>query len=112
MKERMQKRKRTRLQSEGWAVGSVKDFLGLSPDEAAYVEMKVALGAALRATRATRKLSQEEAARRLGSSQSRVAKMEAADPSVSIDLLVRSLLRLGEAPVVIAKAMRAPAARR
>ena len=36
--------------------------------------------------------------KRLGSSQSRVAKMEAADPSVSLDLLVRGLLATGASP--------------
>jgi len=40
-------------------------------------------------------MTQEQLGRLLGSSQSRVAKIEAADPSVSIDLMVRSLLRMG-----------------
>jgi hypothetical protein len=31
----------------------------------------------------------------IGSSQSRVAKMEAGDPTVSVDLLIRTLLTLG-----------------
>jgi DNA-binding NtrC family response regulator len=91
MKERMQKRKRAKLEAAGWATGSPKDFLALSDEEAAYVEMKVALGETLRAARAAQKLSQAEMAQRLGSSQSRVAKMEAADRSVSLDLLVRAL---------------------
>ena len=106
MKERMHKRKRVKLEEGGWAVGSARDFLALTDDEAAYVEMKVALGETLRATRATQRLSQAEAARKLGSSQSRVAKMEGADPSVSLDLLIMSLLRLGKAPDDIAKALR------
>jgi transcriptional regulator with XRE-family HTH domain len=40
-------------------------------------------------------MTQAQLAERLGSSQSRIAKIEAADPSVSIDLMLRSLLRLG-----------------
>ena len=52
--------------------------------------------------------TQLQVARRLGSSQSRVAKMEAADASVSLDLLIKSLLALGasrsEVGRVIAKA--------
>jgi predicted XRE-type DNA-binding protein len=103
---KMDKRKRARLVAGGWTVGRAKDFLHLSNEEAAYVEMKLALGTALRSTRAARGMSQAEAARTLGSSQSRVAKMEAADASVSLDLLVRSLLKLGEAPGAIAKAIR------
>ena len=102
----MDKRKRAKLEAKGWTTGSVSDFLELSDDEAAFIEMKLALGATLRAARATQGLSQAEAARKLGSSQSRIAKMEAADSSVSLDLLVRSLLRLGEAPEDIAKALR------
>ena len=39
----------------------------------------------------------------VGSSQSRVAKMEAADASVSVDLLIRSLLKLGAARKDLAK---------
>lgn len=106
MKERMHKRKRAKLEAAGWATGSPKDFLALSDEEAAYVEMKVVLGETLRAARAAQKLSQAEVAQRLGSSQSRVAKMEAADRSVSLDLLVRSLFRLGAGPGDIARALR------
>jgi predicted XRE-type DNA-binding protein len=87
--------KRARLAGAGWKTGTVKDFLGLDAEEAAFVELKVALGERLREWRMRRELTQEELARRLGSSQSRVAKMEAADASVSLDLLVRALFRLG-----------------
>ena len=106
MKERMHKRQRAKLEAAGWATGSPKDFLALSDEEAAYVEMKVALGETLRAARAAQKLSQAEMAQRLGSSQSRVAKMEAADRSVSLDLLVRALFRPGAGPGDIVRALR------
>jgi transcriptional regulator with XRE-family HTH domain len=59
-------------------------------------------------------LTQEQLAKMLGSSQSRVAKMEAADSSVSMELLVRSLLMLGatrkEVGRVIARDSTVPAA--
>jgi len=87
--------KRARLEAAGWRVGSAEDFLGLSPAEVVYVEMKLALARQLRERRQRRKLSQTQLAKVLGSSQSRVAKMEAADPTVSADLLIRSLLTLG-----------------
>lgn len=87
--------KRTRLESKGWKVGTAQEFLGLSDEESAYIELKLRLGRGLRAQRRRRQLTQIEAARLLHSSQSRVAKMEAGDPSVSVDLLVRSLLALG-----------------
>jgi len=91
----MKASKRANLESRGWKFGSAKDFLGLTDEEAAYIELKLALGAELRRARAERSCTQVELAERMGSSQSRVAKMEAADPPVSVDLLVRALLALG-----------------
>ena len=87
--------KRKQLAAKGWKIGTVKEFLKLSPEESAYVELKLALSKNLEETRKEKQLTQEELARMLKSSQSRVAKMEAGDPTVSIDLLVRSLLVLG-----------------
>ena len=91
----MKKTKLEKLKAAGWKVGSAESFLGLSKEEAALVEIKVTLAASLRRRRIRRKLTQEGLAKFLRSSQSRVAKMEAADSSVSIDLLLRSLLALG-----------------
>jgi predicted XRE-type DNA-binding protein len=91
----MDNTKRAKLESAGWVVGNTKEFLNLSEEEAAFVEVKVALAVALRAKRVEQRLSQVQAAKILRSSQSRVAKMEAADGSVSIDLLFRSFLKLG-----------------
>jgi DNA-binding XRE family transcriptional regulator len=87
--------KKRRLESKGWKVGTAREFLNLSAEESAYVELKLALSKNLQEYRRQKKLTQEQLARRLKSSQSRVAKMEAGDPSVSLDLLVRSLLALG-----------------
>ena len=87
-----------RLGRAGWKVGTVAEFLHLEPAEAAYIELKVRLAVELEARRQKLRLSQKKVAERLRSSQSRVAKMEAADPSVSLDLLVRSLLALGAEP--------------
>jgi ribosome-binding protein aMBF1 (putative translation factor) len=92
---RMAATKRKRLQAAGWAVGSTADFLRLSREEQAIVEMRLALSAVLRDRRRVLGLSQVALAKRLGSSQSRVAKMESGDPSVSLDLLVRALLATG-----------------
>lgn len=102
----MKKSKRARLEAAGWAVGAVQDFLGLSDAEAALIELKLSLSRTLRDRRQRRGLSQVELAKRLRSSQSRVAKMEAGDPSVSMDLLVSSLLVLGASPADLAKAIR------
>ena len=108
----MEKGKRRRLESAGWRVGNTADFLGLSDEEAALVEVKLGLASAIRKQRSRRRMTQEELGRLLGSSQSRVAKMEAADPSVSIDLMVRSLLRMGASRKDVAAFISAPMPRR
>lgn len=87
--------KRQRLEAAGWRVGNAEDFLGLSPEEVAFIEMKLSLSKRLRELRLSQKLSQESLANKINSSQSRVAKMETSDPSVSLDLIVRTLLAMG-----------------
>lgn len=87
--------KRKRLEAAGWSVGSTADFLELSPEEAAFVELKLRLSESLKNRRKDKKLSQDALAKKIRSSQSRVAKMEAGDPTVSIDLLIRALLATG-----------------
>jgi hypothetical protein len=86
-------------------LGEDRLFVGLSEAEAEFIEMKLALAADLRARRVAQHLNQTQVARIIGSSQSRVAKMEAADPSVSVDLLIRTLLKLGAARRDVAKAV-------
>jgi len=99
----MKSTKKKRLETKGWKVGTAAEFLQLSPEESAYIEMKLALSKNLQDRRRDKSLTQEQLARLLKSSQSRVAKMETGDPSVSLDLLVRSLLVLGESRKSLAK---------
>lgn len=101
----MKKTKRAALAAHGWRVGSVADFLELSPAEAAFIETKLALSQSLRDRRTAAGLSQAGLAKRLRSSQSRVAKMEAADPTVSVDLLLRALYALGARPRDVASSI-------
>jgi DNA-binding XRE family transcriptional regulator len=101
----MDAKKRKRLEAAGFAVGSAAEFLDLAPEEAALVEMRLALSRALRERRADAGLTQAALARRIGSSQSRVAKMEAGDPSVSLDLLIRALLAAGASRRQVAQAL-------
>jgi predicted transcriptional regulator len=104
------KAKQAKLERKGWKFSSAHEFLGLSAQELAYIELRLALSDTLkskrvskkltqaelaRSKRVSKKLTQAELARILNSSQSRVAKMEAGDPTVSIDLLIKSLLALG-----------------
>jgi ribosome-binding protein aMBF1 (putative translation factor) len=95
--------KRKRLEARGWKVGSAREFLGLGEQEEAYIELRLKLADALKRQRIDRNLTQEELARAVSSSQSRVAKMESGDSTVSIDLLVRTLLALGAARRDVAK---------
>ena len=91
----MNNRKKKNLEAKGWKVGDTAEFLNLSHEEEAYVELKLKLSKGLQEYRKGKKLTQESLARLMRSSQSRVAKMESGDPSVSLDLLIRSLLILG-----------------
>ena len=90
----MDTEKQERLEAKGWKVGPVQEFLALSNEEMAYIELKLALSKAMRERRLAQNLTQSQVAMRLGTSQSRIAKAEKGDPSVSIDLLVRSLFAL------------------
>lgn len=101
----MKQDKRQRLESRGWRIADTQEFLQLSDDEARYIELKLALAQHLRKVREARSMTQVELAKATGSSQSRVAKMEAGDPSVSLDLLVKTLLALGATSKEIAGAM-------
>jgi DNA-binding XRE family transcriptional regulator len=91
----MDNTKKKKLEAAGWQVGTAQDFLGLSNEESAFIEVKLTLSRRFKEQRTRQGLTQEQVANLLKSSQSRVAKMEAGDASVSLDLLVRSLLALG-----------------
>jgi ribosome-binding protein aMBF1 (putative translation factor) len=106
----MRKQKKKRLESKGWKIGTVKEFLGLSNEESAYIELKIKLAAGLRQRRREKGLSQLDLAAKLQSSQSRVAKMEAGDPSVSLDLLIRSLISLGASERELSRIITTPRA--
>jgi hypothetical protein len=101
--------KRQRLERAGWKLGSAKDLLKLTDEEEVVIDLKLALARAVREERSRRSLSQNQLGRLLGSSQSRTAKIEAGDPSVSVDLLVRSLLKMGATRRDLAKWLARPA---
>ena len=95
--------KRKKLERAGWTVGDAGDFLGLTVEERRFVDVKLALADGLRQRREMLGLTQVQVAERFGSSQSHVAKMEAADRTVSTDLLLKSLFTLGASPRDVAK---------
>ena len=97
--------KKRRLEAAGWKETSVQEFLNLSDADAQYIETKLALSRQLRELRQKRHLTQIKAATLLKTSQSRLARMEAGDPSVSLDLLVRGLFALGATREELAEAV-------
>lgn len=101
----MDKKKEKALESKGYKIGSAEDFLGLSKEESEYIELKLLLSQALSEQRKQKKLTQIQLAKMLNSSQSRVAKMEKGDPTVSLDLLIKSLLAVGATKKSIAEAI-------
>ncbi|MGD8496666.1 MAG: helix-turn-helix transcriptional regulator [Gemmatimonadales bacterium] len=103
----MKQTSKARLERDGWKVGNADEFLGLDEVESALVDVRVSLARALRQRRRDQKISQATLAKRVGSSQSRVAKMEAGDPSVTIDLLMRTLLAAGSTRADLARVIAA-----
>lgn len=104
----MRNEKRKKLEAAGWRIGTASQLLGLSKEEAELVELKLALAQGLRLRRQARRLTQGRLAKLIGSSQSRVAKMEAADSTVTLDLLLRSLLATGATRRELAKIIQRP----
>lgn len=84
-----------RLEEDGWVFGDAQSFLGLSDAEIDYIDLAIILSRTLRERRIQMGLTQQQAAERVGSSQSRFAKMEAGHPSVSVDRLIRALFAMG-----------------
>jgi DNA-binding XRE family transcriptional regulator len=104
----MRANKRRRLEARGWKVGTPKELLDLNDEEAAYIELRLKLADGLKARRSAKGLTQTDLAKAVNSSQSRVAKMEAGDPTVSLDLLVKSLLALGASNRELARIIAQP----
>ena len=101
----MEPAKRQKLEEVGFKVTTVAEFLDLSPEEIEVIEIRLSLSKLLKQFREKQELPQQKLAENINFSQSRVAKMEASDPSVSIDLLIKSLLALGATREDIATAI-------
>ncbi|WP_407890267.1 helix-turn-helix domain-containing protein [Scytonema sp. NUACC26] len=93
----MDRDKKERLEAKGWKVGTVSEFLELTPEETALVEIRLALSRTLNERR-QRLMTQAELADKIHSSQPRIAKAENGDVSVSIELLIRAILATGATP--------------
>ena len=90
--------KRKKLSKMGGRVTTTKEFLGLSDAEEMIVELRIELAAAVRKRREAAGLTQAQLAKAIGSSQSRVAKMEGGDPQASLESLLRALVAVGGKP--------------
>ena len=101
----MDAKKIKELEARGWKVGNAADFLRLTEEEVAMVETRLALSKMAKEMRQRKRLSQEAAARRIGSSQSRFAKLEAGDSSVSVDLMLKAVYNLGASREEVAEAI-------
>ncbi|MGE5314566.1 MAG: helix-turn-helix domain-containing protein [Acidobacteriota bacterium] len=99
----MDQSKRKNLEAAGWKLGKAADFLELNEYEIAYIELKLALSKSLQKRRRALKITQKDLAQLIRSSQSRVAKMEAGDPAISLDLLVKTLLALKTSRQTVAR---------
>ncbi len=93
----MDQLKKERLEAKDWNIGTVSEFLELTLEENILIEIKLALSRSLKARR-QKLMTQVELAKKIQSSQPRIAKAENGDPSVSIELLIRAILATGATP--------------
>ncbi|MCI5138343.1 MAG: XRE family transcriptional regulator [Candidatus Electrothrix sp. AR1] len=101
----MKKEKQRKLEKAGWKVGDTADFLELTKEEAALIDMKISLSKTFCNLRKKAKLTQVQVANILHTSQSRIAKMEVGDPSVSMELLVKGMIKLGASKKTVGQAL-------
>ncbi len=99
----MDSKKKKKLEAKGWVFGDAADFFGLSPEEARLIDLKLALRACIKEERTKQNITQEDLAKAMGSSQSRIAKIERGDPAVTVDLLLKALMVLGMSNKQISK---------
>ena len=102
---KMNKAKRKRLEAAGWVVGDIKQLLDLTDEDVSFIEVRLALASRVKVVRAKRRWTQVKLAKALGSSQSRVAKIEKGDNTVTMDLMIRSLFVLGETKKNVARVL-------
>jgi DNA-binding XRE family transcriptional regulator len=96
----MEAKQRKNLAKMGGRVATVQEFLGLSDAEVCLIDLRMQLTRELRERRTARKVTQAQLAKLLGTSQPRVAAMEAGDPPTSLEALLRALIVLGATPTV------------
>ena len=91
----MKKAKRDQLAKRGYKITSAQEFLGLSDEEIAVIDLKINLINMLREARKATGVTQKQLARLMRSSQSRVAMLESGSSDASLELICRALFTLG-----------------
>ncbi len=91
----MDKEIQKRLEVAGFRVGDAGDFLGLTDAERCLVELRLDVGRAVRNAREKAGVTQQQLATKMQTSQSRIAKIEAAAPGVSLDLSLKAFFTAG-----------------
>lgn len=99
----MNSAKRKRLEAAGWKVGTLEQFLGLTKEEVRLIDLKLSLSKRVKRHRLSRGITQVKLAKSLGSSQSRVAKLEDGADGATLDFLFRALFVLGVSNAAIAR---------
>jgi predicted XRE-type DNA-binding protein len=94
-----------RRKGKTWVETDVEELLDLSAEDLVIVEFRAALAVALQRARKRKKLTQEEAAEVIGTSQAQVSKMEAGQSSITIDRLIKALASLGVSRPAILRAL-------
>ena len=95
----MDTEKQARLEAKGWKFGDAAEFLGLSPEEQAIIDMRLALAQNLRDERISQGIQQAELAIKVKTTQNRVSLMENGDKSISLDKLFAANIALGVQPI-------------
>ncbi len=91
----MNSKKRKALKAAGWKIGDAADFLGMSDQERQLLDARVEVALAVRRQRESHKLSQQQLASRIKTSQPRIVKIERAAADVSLDQLLRTFAAAG-----------------
>lgn len=98
-----------RRKGKTWVETDVEELLGLTPEDLVIIEFRAALAVALQRARKRKKLTQEEAAEQIGTSQAQVSKMEGGQSSITIDRLIKALAALGVSRPMILRALNSAA---
>ena len=94
-----------RRKKKTWVETDVRELLDLSDEDLVIVEFRAALALALQKARKRKKITQEEAAELIGTSQAQVSKMEAGVSAVTLDRMIKALTTLGVSRTSIVKAL-------